>query len=280
MTIPVPDDAEPWWILLTGARMRCPVPCALPALCARTEDRQACATVPAVTNDPGLSLTAKTELLAAALREARAGDWRVTEPGFVRGPGSTAVAIQPDDSGTPSHLHLAFILNVDRPEETAIVDCVTGVSKDPSDAVRHAIFQWLHTTGAAVFELFEQRGEIAGHFPHDDPFGVPGWHTIGGKALGWGYGATDLAVRDWMVANPPWVPITEHLKRGLDRERFNGIKLYIASSENYTSAEVRINGRVDEPASQALAMLDWPRTVELSVGRTYLLLLHDDDVAS
>ncbi|MFD7023430.1 DUF6348 family protein [Promicromonospora sukumoe] len=229
-----------------------------------------------MTTDPGISLAAKTELLAAALREAREGDWTVTEPGFVRGPGSTAVAIRPDDSGTPSHLDLEFILNVDRRQETAIVDCVTGVAKDSSDAVRHAIFQWLQTTGAAVFELFEQRGETAGHFPHDDPFGVPGWHTIGGNTLGWGYGSTNQAVRDWMVANPPWVPIAERLKQGLDREHFNGIKLFIASSENFTTTEVRINGRVDEPASQALATLDWPRTAELSVGRTYLLLLHDD----
>ncbi|MBO0611319.1 DUF6348 family protein [Myceligenerans salitolerans] len=233
-----------------------------------------------MTNNPGISLAAKTELLATALHESRGGGWTITEPGFVRGPGSTAVAIQPDDSGTPSHLDLEFILNVDRREETSVVDCVTGVAKDPFDAVRHAIFQWLQTTGAAVFELFEQQGEIAGHFSHDDPLGVPGWHTIGGNALGWGYGATDHAVRDWMVANPPWVPIAEDLKSGLDREQFNGIKLYIASSETFTTAEVRINGQIHEPSSQALAVLDWPRTVDLSVGRTYLLLLHGDTTTS
>ena len=223
-----------------------------------------------------LTIQARADLVAAALNEARGGGWTAVEGGLVRGPGTLAVAVTANHSEEPRHLDLEFVLNAERRDETAIIDCVTGMARDVEAAIQQAIHMWMTTTAAAGFELLNQRGEDAAHFDPNDPQGFPGWHMIGGTVLGWGL-SDESAIGDWMAAVAPWNALASVIEPGLDRPMLNGIKFYLASSEGFEAAEVRINGLRHDPSSMALAHMDWPRTQTLTAARTYTVLLHRDN---
>jgi hypothetical protein len=70
------------------------------------------------------------------------------------------------------------------------------------------------------------------------------------------------------------------LSEGLDRAQLNGVKFFLAAVDEFETAEVRINGRVHEPSSQALLALDWPRPTEFASARTFILLVHPEQSAA
>lgn len=166
--------------------------------------------------DGELSLRARAELVASALNQVREG-WMAGDDGVVRGPGTVAVAVASNHTDEPRHLDLEFILNVDRREETAIIDCMSGIAHDPRAAIEQAVHMWMSTTAAAVFELLDQTGEHAAHFPVGDPQGFPGWHMIGGTVLGWGQGTEVSSIRDWMARTTPWNALATAIEPGLNR---------------------------------------------------------------
>jgi hypothetical protein len=65
---------------------------------------------------------------------------------------------------------------------------------------------------------------------------------------------------------------------GLDREFLNGVRLFVGQGANFVGCEVKINGRLHEESTAALAALDWPRTEEPSGASTFLLLVHPADM--
>jgi hypothetical protein len=67
---------------------------------------------------------------------------------------------------------------------------------------------------------------------------------------------------------------------GFERDRLTGIKIFFGNHNGQEIAEVCVNGRVSEAASQALLALDWPRRdVGGAYARTFVLLVHADEPA-
>lgn len=83
--------------------------------------------------------------------------------------------------------------------------------------------------------------------------------------------------RPWFVEAEPWTALPPVIRQGLDRPSLNGVRLFVGQGGDFTDCEVRINGRRHEPSTAALTELDWPRTEQMSVARTFLLLVHPAD---
>ncbi|MCL2653141.1 MAG: DUF6348 family protein [Propionibacteriaceae bacterium] len=223
-------------------------------------------------SDGVLTIRQKADLVAEIMTAATSDPWVVGESGLVRGPGTLGVAVVPFLDEPSNHIDLEFILNVDRREETTLFDCVAGIGKTAQDAIRWALNLWIETTGAAVFELLHGTGEEADHFSGDDPHGFPGWHMVGSPILGYGIGDSPTAVRDWMSDACPWHDLAPLIVPSLTRPMLNGVKFFADSSG---TAEVRVNGVVNDAASEALIAMS-PRTPQWAAARTYLLLVHPD----
>ncbi len=218
-------------------------------------------------------------LVAEALTQHFDREWTI-DGELVRAPGTTlAVAVRDSCDAGPKHLGLEFILNVDNPAQTTIVDCTSGWAEDPTEATHQAISMWMATTGSVVLELLTQNGDHANHFQADDPDGFPGWHMIGGTVTGYGVGTEHRILMEWLSGAHPWHDLALVVEPGLDREMLNGIKIYLAAGSGTDTAEVRINGQVHAPASAALAAMGWPRPSEgFSSAKTYVLLVAREGV--
>ncbi|MFF4414692.1 DUF6348 family protein [Streptosporangium sp. NPDC001559] len=215
-------------------------------------------------------------MVARQVSEATGKPWHVTD-GMVRGSGSVAVVLGEDHTGSPGHLDLDFVLNVDRPDDTTISDCVVGYGGTTEEAVDRAIQLWLGTTGSALFELLSQDGSFAGHFAADAPDGFPGWHAIHGGITGWGTGDDFLAVQHWAMDNPLLPRLAPVLGSTFERDHLIGIKAFFGGGRDTETTEIRVNGVRHEAASEMLADLDWPRPAEgLSYARTFMLLVHNE----
>ncbi|MGR6916854.1 DUF6348 family protein [[Actinomadura] parvosata] len=210
------------------------------------------------------------EHLSAAMGQA----WQVRD-GLAKGPGTLAVRLGPDHTGSPAHLDLDFVLNVDRPHDTTISDCVTGYGATIEESLDRAITMWLGTTGVALLELLVQDGSRAAHFAPDDPDGFPGWHAVHGGIVGWGTGDDHDAVQGWAVQHVLLPHLAPALKGTLEREHLVGVKAFFGGGDGTETAEIRVNGARHEAGSRALAALDWPRPATgLSYARTFVLLVH------
>ncbi|MEO3870078.1 DUF6348 family protein [Nonomuraea sp. B12E4] len=215
-------------------------------------------------------------LVARRLSAAMGRPWEVRD-GIARGPGTLAAMLGEDHTGTPGHLDLDFVLNVDLPEETTVSDCVAGYGGTAQEAVDRAIEMWLGTTGSALLELLAQDGTHASHFPPGDPAGFPGRHAVHGGIIGWGTGDDHDAVQRWAVDHVLLPHLAPALKGTYERERLMGVKAFFGVGEGSETAEIRVNGVYHEPASAALAGLPWPRPATgLSYARTFILLIHDE----
>lgn len=202
------------------------------------------------------------------------GPWRLEDGGLLKGPGSAGVRVAPAHTDSFRHVDLEFLLNVSRPE-TAIVDCSTGLAATPEEAIQQAVAGWVQTTASVALEVLQHRGKLATHLQPGDPDGYPGWHAIVGAVHGW---AVDpgQAKQQWIASTSPWRRLAPLISTGLDREVFNGVRIFIGGSSTFTSCEVTINGVLHEAASTALAAMDWPRTEKMSTARVFLLLLHPE----
>ncbi|WP_329244271.1 DUF6348 family protein [Actinoallomurus sp. NBC_01490] len=199
------------------------------------------------------------------------------ENGRVKGPGSTAVVLakRPDHAGGDGHLDLDFVLNVDRPQDTTITDCVAGYGESPEAKVRQAVEMWAGTTVSAVLELLAQNGRFAAHLAPDDPDGLPGWHAIHGGVIGWGTGERYEAASQWLGDHAVLPDLAPALTgEPFERHHLIGVKVFFGSTDGTDTAEVRVNGRVHPAASQALRDIAWPRTAGSAYARTFILLVH------
>ncbi|WP_043617613.1 DUF6348 family protein [Nonomuraea candida] len=213
-------------------------------------------------------------MVAGHLSTAMGAPWEVRD-GMAKGPGTLAVTLGPDHTGSPAHLDLDFVLNVDRPQDTTISDCVAGYGATVEQAVERAIHVWLGTTGSALLELLVQDGTHAAHFAPGDPDGLPGWHAIHGGITGWGTGDDHDAVQRWAVQHVLLPHLAPALKGTIERERLVGVKAFFGGGEGSETAELRVDGVCHEAGSRALAELDWPRPAGgVSYARTFVLLVH------
>ncbi|MBF8191231.1 hypothetical protein ITP53_37095 [Nonomuraea sp. K274] len=227
-------------------------------------------------------------MVAGHLSAATGRPWDVGD-GMAKGPGTAGVVLGDDHTGSPGHLDLDFVLDVGRPQDTTISDCVAGYGGTTEEAVDRAIQIWLGTTGSALLELLAFRdgpdpatpdgfpGAYAGHFAPDDPDGFPGWHAVHGGIIGWGTGDDHDAVQRWAVGTALLPHLAPALKGTFGRDHLIGVKAFFGGGQGGETAEIRANGAHHEAGSQALAALDWPRPASgLAYARTFILLLHDE----
>jgi hypothetical protein len=215
-------------------------------------------------------------MLADRLSAAMGRPWRIQD-GMAKGPGTTAVVLRDDHAGSPGHLDVDFVLDVGRPDDTTITDCVAGYGATPADAVDRAIQTWLDTTGSAMLEVLVQDGSFAAHFGPDDADGFPGWHAVHGAITGWGTGDDHDAVQRWAVQHALLPHLAPALKGTFDHGRLIGVKAFFGGGEGGETAEIRVNGDHHAAGSRALADLDWPRPAAgVSYARTFVLLIHDE----
>lgn len=211
-------------------------------------------------------------MVAERLSAAMGRPWEVRD-GIAKGPGTVAVRLGADHTGSPAHLDLDFVLSAGM----TIGDCVAGYGATVEAAVDRAIQVWLGTTGGAVLELLVQDGSHAAHFAPGDPDGLPGWHAIHGGITGWGTGDDHDAVQRWAVQHVLLPHLAPVLKGTFEQEHLVGVKAFFGGGEGGETAEIRVDGAYHKAGSRALAELDWPRPADgVSYARTFVLLLHQE----
>jgi len=219
--------------------------------------------------DPLLPLT--RQLVAEGLT-AMLGEW-VVQDEIVRGNGTLAVLFQPHGTGPHGHVDLGFYFNVGAPQKFILWDCAAGIGATPEEGRRNAVKTWLASTAPVMLELLDQKGKLADHAHGDDGLGMTGWHSIHGPFVGWGKGNGGEILQQWVVEHPLLPQLASLLPQYLRRDMPNGVKFIYAHINNTVTAEVRVNGDVIEPLTQALAALPWPQP-EMGFFRSYVMLVH------
>jgi Family of unknown function (DUF6348) len=170
------------------------------------------------------------------------GEWpatAVTGP-LLKGPGTVGIVLRDNHTELDAHLDLDFVLNVDRPAETTISDCVTGFGETARDAWRQGIDTWAGLTAATVVEMLRPANEFAQHHHGDDPLGFLGWHSISAGFTGFGLAEPGLLAQ-WAFENDLVPRLRPAIVGGLDREHLNGVKILFGGVAGDEVAEVRIN---------------------------------------
>lgn len=202
--------------------------------------------------------------------------WRPVSDTRVQGPGTVVIDIAPNHTDSPRHLDLDFVLNVGRPAETTVSDCISGIGHTVEEARRQAVEVWSDLTASAVMELLDNGNRHATHYRGDDPFGFPGWHCITSGLIGWSGGPDPAAVQEWALGQKFLAHLAPDVITALDRPRLNGVKILFGGSGEYETAEVRVNGRYDPHSSATLASMDWPRLPHATFARMFFLLVHPE----
>lgn len=200
------------------------------------------------------------------------------EGSLLRGPGSVGVILRENHTDYDAHLDFDLVLNVDRPAETTLIDCVTGYGDDLPSCWRQGVDQWAESTVATAVALMERSDRWADHLHGNDPEGVAGWHIIHAGFVGFGVGDFTQLSR-WAVDAPLLPMLSEVLDAAVDRENLNGVKILFGGRPGDEVAEVRINGFPHEQASSALLALPWPRQEQPIFATTYVLMVHREDEA-
>ncbi|MEU8657192.1 DUF6348 family protein [Actinoplanes philippinensis] len=212
--------------------------------------------------------------IAAPMLDAVGGNWQMTDGPMLRS-GSMGIRLREPDSEDYRHLDLEILLNADRADVPTLTDCTMGLAQDPVDAARQAIQAFIDTCLVTALEMVERQGRLASHFGSAEPGGFPGWHAIVGGVTGWSVDGSP-AKQQWFVDEMPWSALAPVIATGLDRPHLNGIRLLVGQGGDFTECEVRINGHRHEPSEKALAALDWPRTAQFGLARTFMLLVGPD----
>jgi len=194
---------------------------------------------------------------------------------LVGGQGWSVMVLPPSHSDNPNHYDLGFVPNLEAEDHRVIVDCVKGFGT-PAQAVDDVLHIWRETSGACFLELLTMREKYASHLEGDHPSGIAGWHTVASGVIAYGSDdATNNRMRDAMLDNRVMHALSGSIVPTLDPRGANGIKFfYIRASDQRVTAEVRINGQVDEQATEALIALDWPDVSYGAAVRCYAVALH------
>jgi hypothetical protein len=217
------------------------------------------------------------ELVAGKLTEVSGRPWQV-KGSAVEGPGSAAVVLGHDHPGSSGHFDLVYLVDRDRPRETAVPDCVTGHGPTAETKAATAVAAWATTTAVTLLELQEQTGAFADHMRAGSPDGLPGWHAVHGGIIGLGSGTDRAGVQQWVLDHPLLPALAGALTAdALPADRPTGVKIFFGSNAGRETAEVRVNGQVHEQATAALRALPWPRAATgAAYARTFVLLVHPE----
>lgn len=216
------------------------------------------------------------EIVGETLTDFVGGEWTMRPGPLLKGPGSVGVRMGTSHDASYRHVDLEFLLSVDHPVQTSLINCAMGLAEDPEEAARQAVASWRDTTATVGLEMVTREGRYANHYGSTDAQGFPGWHTIVGSIVGWGHPDAARQRQMWFADNHPWTALAPLLLPELDRPELNGIRLLQGYGSGLRSAEVRINGRPNEDAAAALDAMDWPRTEKFGIAHLFLLLVHPD----
>lgn len=211
-------------------------------------------------------------LLRARIEELAPGLTRhcVVKDGILldRHAGWSIMVLPPHADGL-LHFDLGFSTG---PKQPLIVDCISGVGQGRAgfDTVLHI---WGETSGACFLEMMSG-GDFATHL-REGPEALPGWHTISSGVIAYGPDdAANHAVQAAMLDSDLLHALGDEIKADFDRPRLNGIKVFLCRTPESTTAEVRVNGRPAERASEAMARLPWPDVTATAFARFYAVASH------
>lgn len=223
-------------------------------------------------------MTDRFTLLAQALLpelNALGEGWCLAADGL-DGPGSLAVHITALHSPeNVAHVDVGFCINKDHPEPRTLWDCAVGWGDNDASRMQIAAKLWTSTTLPAIAELvWSQRGEYASHVHSGDEGGLAGFHVIHGPIMAYGHGPTSQALQSWLLDHPVLPKLATALSADLQKgSPLRSIKVFVASNG---VAELRLDGQVHGPASDALAAMEWPRAEAFAAARIYVLVLHPE----
>jgi hypothetical protein len=187
------------------------------------------------------------------------------------GPGTLAVRVEDRHKMGPTHFDIGFVFNRERADVPVLWDCAAGLGKTSEEIANWAVDVWVRSTLPAMLELGKQDGSFADHFPHNDAQGCPGWHVIHGPVLAYGVGDARNDLQAWMLKNPLLPILGPLVSDSFERPLLNGMKVVFGFKD---TAEVRVNEVCNQPASDRLRSLDWPRASEAAFARCYYLFVH------
>ena len=221
-----------------------------------------------------LSPDAQCALAAALLAERLdgvVGHWRA-EGAHVIGPGNTGIGLVEHAGTEPGHVDVGFVLDRKRPGAPILWDCAAGAGEDVPTRIRAAVDGWMTGTWPVVHELLSGRGTYAARCPGDHPLGLPGWHVLRGPLLAFGDRGAAETLQAWALTAPLLATIAEPLTRSFDRPALNGVRLTLGPQV----AEVRVNGRLEPGASEALAEHALPALPAFAFVRAFSLAVSPD----
>ena len=175
--------------------------------------------------------------------------WGVTGD-LVVGPETLAIRVEDQHKVGPTHLDIGFVLNRDRSDVPVIWDCVAGVGKTEEGVISRAVETWATGTASTVLEMLVRDGSFASHFDYESPDGCPGWHVVHGPITAFGKGSAPKILQAWLADTPLLPTLGPMVASSFERPILNGVKLLFGFAQE-DIAEVRVNGVVHEPASQA-----------------------------
>jgi hypothetical protein len=213
----------------------------------------------------------------ASALESLCPGWEPDSAGIV-GPNGVRVTLSQRHS-VENEGHVDVEVSMPHPggQPVVFVDCVSGFGSTAEARARFAAHLWSQTTGAACLELaYSRRGEYADHYQGTEPGAFTNWHAIADAIIGFGHSENAAVLQRWWLSNP----VLPHLERALARDLLeqptpHGLKILFGGDG---VAEVRIAGESHDAASRALAALPWPRLHPAAFVRSYVILLHPENV--
>ena len=182
-------------------------------------------------------------------------DW-VDDGAQLVGPGGVAVLVATQHEAGPGHVDLGFRIADGAFAGHVFWDCVAGGSAGDEAAARFAATVWARSTAPAMMELVTRTGQYGDHCHGDPALGLARWHSIHGPILTYGQADT-TALRAW-CRDHPVIPILQPLlEPELGGAPPHGVKFLLGAFGPRALAEVRVDGRRCDAASDAL--LAWPK---------------------
>lgn len=220
-------------------------------------------------NDEPMTRQAQCALAASLIAErldGTVGQWRA-DGDHVVGPGTTGIGVVEHEGTEQGHVDIGFILDRKRADAPVLWDCAAGPGEAIRTRIEAGVDGWMTGTWPVIRELLSGRGEFAARCGSKHPLGLPGWHILRGPVLAYGPPKAAGLLQDWALTAPLLSHIAQPLTRAFDRPTLNGIRLTLGPG----AAEVRVNGRLDGPASKALGALRLPALPGVAAVRCFSL---------
>lgn len=200
--------------------------------------------------------------------------WAV-ENGVVKGPEMLEVRVEDHHMCGDTHLDIGFVLNRERHELPVLWDCVAGLGTTQTEGISRAIETWAISTLPVYQEFLARDGSFADHFHANDPQGCVGWHVIHGPLIAYGVASAPDVLQAWALETPLLSLVGPVAAKAFGRDSLNCVKMMFGFGDD-DIAEVRVNGEVDQAASDYLKSLPWPRSDNAAFARCYLLFVHQE----